>query len=71
MSRVFISRLFVSAIKIINLNTCIFSNKIMIVFIFEINSNNIYIAMALIKQDITILLQAIILNKYTKILAFV
>lgn len=41
MSRVFISRLFVSAIKIMNLDTCIFSKKIMIALIFEINSNSI------------------------------
>ena len=38
----------VFAIKKINLNTKIFIEKIIIVFVFKINSNNIYIVITLI-----------------------
>lgn len=51
----------VFTIEIINLDVKISSKKIILSLIFEIDSNNIHIKMALIDQDTMVLLQAIIL----------
>lgn len=50
------------AIKIIYLNTKISADKIMVGLVFKIDSNNIYIEIALIKQNIIVLLQTVILK---------
>lgn len=45
----------VFTMKIINLNIKVSIKKIIVDFVFEIDSNNIYIKMALINQDIIVL----------------
>ena len=52
----------VSAIKIIDVDTKIFAKKIIVILIFEVNNNNIYIKIALINQNIIILFKIIILK---------
>lgn len=49
-------------IKIIDLNIMIFTKKIIIALIFEINSKNIYIKKVLINQNTIILFYIIILE---------
>lgn len=63
----------ISAIKIIDLDTQVSAQKIMVVFVFEINSGNIYIEIALINQDTIVLFQIIMLGleiRYFKIVIF-
>ena len=50
------------AMIIIGLNVKVSTKKIMIALVFEINSGNIYIEIALINQDIIVLLQIVILK---------
>ena len=52
----------VSAIKIIDLNTEISAEKVMMALIFEIDGGSIYIAMVLINQDTMVLFQIVVLT---------
>ena len=45
----------VFAMKIIDLNTEIFAEKIMVALIYEIDGSNIYMVMTLINQNIIVL----------------
>lgn len=47
--------------KIFDRDIKVFAKKIMVTFILKINSSNIYIAIALINQNIIMLFQIIIL----------
>lgn len=47
--------------KIIDLNIEVFAKKIIVTLVFRINNSSIYIAMALINQDITVLFYIVIL----------
>lgn len=49
------------AVKIIDLNAEISTEKVMVVFIFEINCVDIYIAMTLVNQNTIVLFHIIIL----------
>lgn len=51
----------VVVIKIINLDTEVFTEKIMMTLIFKINRSDIYIIITLINQDTIMLFQIIIL----------
>lgn len=50
------------AIKIIHLNTKISADKTMVGLVFKIDSNGIYTEIALIKQNIIVLLQTVVLK---------
>ncbi len=45
----------ISIVKIIDLNTKVFTKKIMVVLIFKINSSNIHAEIASINQDTIVL----------------
>lgn len=53
----------ISAMEIINLDTKVFIEKIMMAFVFKINSNNIYIAMIFDKLKYN----SATLNYYTRV----
>lgn len=62
-----------SVVKIINLNIEVSAKKIIDILIFEIDSGSIYTKMALINQDITVLLQIVVLGskiRYLRIIVF-
>ena len=52
----------VSAVKIIDLDTEVFAEKIMMALVFEIDGGDIYMEMALMNQDTIVLLQIVVLE---------
>lgn len=55
MSNVFMLRIPMSVMKMIDLDTKVFIAKTIVVLVFEINSSGIHMAMNLINQDIIVL----------------